>query len=304
MGKKICISTTSFAEYDDSYLERCRKKGFEIVLNPHGRKVSADELVVLAKDAEGLIAGTEPITEKVLLKLPKLKVISRCGAGIENVDAEAMNRLGLKLFSTPDAPTLSVAELTIGLMLNLLRKINVMDKDVKSGGWNKLMGNLLAKKNIGIIGFGRIGKKVAELVNAFQCRIVYYDPHIKEKVGDYKSTSLSELLKCSEIVSIHAATEERLLGKKELSLMKQGSFLVNVSRGEVIDEKALYESLINGHLSGAALDVFEEEPYNGPLKRLDNVILTPHIGSYSKEARISMEREAVNNLLKGLGEGY
>jgi len=273
------------------------------VLNPYGRKVSVDELIALAQDAEGLIAGTEPITEKVLLKLPKLKVISRCGAGIENINLEVANRLGVKLFNTPNAPTVSVAELTIGLMLNLLRKINVMDADVKCGGWNKLMGNLLAKKNIGIIGFGRIGKKVADLLSAFECRMVYYDPYIKDRVTNYKSVGLSELLKCSDIVCIHAATQERLLGKKELSLMKQGSFLVNVSRGEVIDEKALYVSLKNGHLSGAALDVFEKEPYNGPLKKMNNVILTPHIGSYSKEARITMEREAVDNLLKGLGEG-
>jgi len=301
--KKITISTTSFGEYDRSYIKKCEDLGFEVVLNQSGRKVKSDELVKLAGGAVGLIAGTEELNSEVLSKLPDLKVISRCGAGLENVDLNAAKRFGIKVFNTPDAPTLSVAELTIGLMLNLLRKINIMERDVKSGIWKKLMGSLLAGKNVGIIGFGRIGKRTAELLINLNCRVAYYDPCVENQAAGFRKSRLDELLKWADIVSIHAATKEKLLGRKELSMMKRGSFLVNVSRGEVIDEDALYESLKDGHLSGAALDVFSEEPYDGALKKLDNVILTPHIGSYSKEARINMERDAVDNLLKGLKKG-
>lgn len=300
MKNKIAITTTSFAKYDNSQIELCRKKGIEIIFNPYRRKIKSDELVELAKDAVGLIAGTELITESVLLKLPALRVISRCGAGIDNVDINAANRLGIKVFNTPDAPTLAVAELTVGLMLNLLRKVGQMDRELRNEQWQKKMGNLLYGKKVGIKGFGRVGKKVAELIRPFGCEIAYSDPFVEDGLFGLKRLSLEDLLGWADIVSIHVSVAEQLIGEKELKLMKKGALLVNTSRGGVVDESKLYEYLKNCYLSGAALDVFVEEPYAGPLKELDNVILTPHIGSYAMEARIEMERQAVENLLKGL----
>jgi D-3-phosphoglycerate dehydrogenase / 2-oxoglutarate reductase len=300
---KIVVSTTSFAEFDKSPLTLCERSGYAVFLNPYRRKVKAEELVELAKDAVGLVAGTEELGGQVLSKLPQLKVISRCGAGLESVDIEAAKKLNIKVFNTPDAPTRSVAELTIALTLNLLRKVNQMDLAIRSGSWDKMMGNLLYGKKAAIIGFGRIGKAVAHLLEQLGCEVAFYDPFIEKDAGHFKRMEKDDLLSWADIVSLHAATKETILGDRELRMLKKGAWVINISRGEAIDENALYESLKSGHLSGAALDVFRQEPYGGPLKELKNVILTPHIGSYAKEARIKMEMDAVENLLKGLKEG-
>jgi D-3-phosphoglycerate dehydrogenase len=297
---EIFISTTTFGEYDRSCIELCRAKGLKIIFNPYGRKVKPSEFLKLARNAIGVIAGTESIAQELLLKLSHLRVISRCGAGLDNIDLAAAERLGIKVFNTADAPTLAVAELTIGLILNLLRRVNQMDSAVRRGKWKKKMGNLLQDKKVGIIGFGRIGKKVAGLLKPFECKIAYCDPFIKKGLAGIKKLTKNNLLRWADIVSVHVSAKNRILDSKEFKLMKKGAWLINVSRGEVINETVLYKYLKRGYLSGAAIDVFEEEPYNGPLKRLDNVILTPHIGSYAKETRVKMEMQAVQNLLKGL----
>ena len=297
---KIAITTTTFGVYDDSPLLECKKKGFEVILNSFNRKLKSDELVGFARDAIGLIAGTELISEETLSLLPSLKVISRCGTALSNIDMEAAKRLGIKVYNTPDAPTRAVAELTVGLVLDLLRKITLMDREIRCHKWQKIMGNLLYDKKIGIVGFGRIGQKVAELLEAFGCHIAYTDPLVEKAAGRPKRFSLEELLCWADIVCLHVSGESEILGETQIKTMKKGGWLVNVSRGKVGDENALFEALKKGHLSGAAIDVFEKEPYSGPLKELDNVILTPHIGSYAKEARVKMEIQAAENLLKGL----
>jgi D-3-phosphoglycerate dehydrogenase len=298
--KKIAITTTSFGRYDENPLKTILANGYDVVLNPYGRKLKKDEIVTLCKDTAGIIAGTELIDAGILEKLTDLKIISRCGTGLDNIDLNAAKKLGIKVFNTPDAPTLPVAELTVGLILNLLRKINTMDLALRQDRWEKLMGNLLYGKNVGIIGFGRIGKKVAELLKHFGCKIKYYDTRVAVEGQDAERVELSELLKGSDIISIHVSTKEQIIGENEIEQMKKVAWLVNVSRGGVVDEETLYHALKEGHLAGAALDVFEQEPYKGNLKELDNVILTPHVGSYAKEARIKMEIEAAENLLKGL----
>ena len=163
------------------------------------------------------------------------------------------------------------------------------------------MGNLLQGKKVGIIGFGRIGQKVAELVMGFGAQVVYCDPAVDKT--DYARMSLDELLSQSDIVSLHLSgggNDAPLLRDSELRSMKQGSWLINCARGGIVDEEALGQVLREGWLSGAALDVFGQEPYTGPLAKLDNVILTPHIGSYAVESRIDMEVQAAKNLVKGL----
>lgn len=297
---EIFISTTTYGEYDITPVKTLEEKGFKVKTNPYGRKLTCKEVVELAADAVGIIAGTESLDKAILEKLPVLKVLSRCGTGLDNVDLETANRLGIKVFSTPDAPSLAVAELTIGLMLDLLRKVSQMDREFRDGKWRKRMGNLLCGKKVGIKGFGRIGKKVAELLMPFGCEMAYADPIVDDGLLGLRRLSLEDLLKWADIITIHIGVKERLIGEKELQLMKKGAWLINTSRGGVVDEGALCEALENRHLAGAALDVFEQEPYAGPLRELDNVILTPHIGSYAKEARIKMEIQAVENLLKGL----
>ena len=233
--------------------------------------------------------------------MPELKVISRCGAGLDNVDLEKAKELDIKVFSTPYGPTLAVAELTLGLMLDLLRKITTMDRELRTGVWKKQMGSLLTGKKVGILGCGRIGQKVAELLATLGVQIAYYD--ICSFEGGILLMSKNELLSWADIITLHCSANEDgkpVIGESELNLMKDNSWLINASRGGLVDENALYSALNEGKLAGAALDVFDNEPYEGPLRSLDNVILTPHIGSYAKEGRIQMEKDAVQNLINGL----
>jgi len=298
---EIAITTTTFGEYDKEPLNILDMNGFHVKLNPYKRRLKKDEVIELCKDAIGIIAGTETLDVDIMETLTILKVISRCGTGIDNVALVDADRIGIKVYNTPDAPTSAVAELAVGFMINLLRKVSQMDKELKMGQWQKRMGNLLCEKKIGIKGFGRIGRKVAELLKPFGCEIAYADPFVEDGLMGLQRMSLKDMLCWADIVTIHVGVHEKLMGEKEFQCMKKGALLINTSRGGVVDESALYEYLKNGNLSGAALDVFEEEPYFGALKELDNVILTPHIGSYAKEARVEMERLAVENLLKGLG---
>lgn len=295
--KKIAITTTSFCQYDERPVELLRGGGFEIIVNPYGRKLKRDEIRKLCKEVVGIIAGTEILDAGIMENLRDLKVISRCGTGLDNVDLNVAGSLGIKVLNTPDAPTLAVAELTVGMALTLLRKIHAMDGMIRKGAWGKKMGNLLSEKKAGIIGYGRIGKKVAELLRAFRCEIAYADPIALECPLGSKCMPVDDLLRWADILFCHVSVKDRLIGKREIDLMKDGAWIINVSRGGVIDEHALYEALRSGKLSGAALDVFEDEPYAGPLRELDNVVLTPHVGSYAREARIRMEMQAVENLL-------
>lgn len=297
---KIVTTTTTFGLFDKGPLLMLKQKGHNVVVNPYKRKLEETELISLCQDADGMIAGTERLNGKVLEQLPRLKVISRCGVGTENVDLKKAKQLNIKVLNTPQAPALAVAELTVGFILNLLRKVGVMDRNIRAGQWKKEMGSLLAGKKVGVIGFGRIGGKVAGLLKPFSCEVRFSDPVVKDGKCGLRRVSLTQLLKWADIVSIHAAGSKLLMNKKELAAMKRGAWLINVSRGALVDENALLNALKSGQLSGAALDVFSHEPYKGPLSDLDNVILTPHIGSYAQEARVQMEMEAARNLLEAL----
>lgn len=236
----------------------------------------------------------------MLADLVGLKTISRCGTGVENIDLDAANELGIKVTNTPTGPILAVAELAVGLMFNLLRNISVADREVRKGVWKKRMGNLIKGKNVGIIGFGRIGQKIAELLVPFGANIAYFDINKNLCAPSYTSKELSDLCRWANIISINADPKDTIIGEKEIKLIKRGGWIINTSRGKSVDEHALYKALKSGHLAGAALDVFEKEPYFGSLKELDNVIFTPHIGSYAKESRIEMEIQASRNLLNAL----
>lgn len=301
--KKVFISTSSFAAYDKRPVTLLEENNLKVTLNPHGKKLTREQISSILPDYNYLIAGTEPLSKDLLEKCPSLEIISRCGTGMDNVDIDAAKDLGIKVFNTPDAPTLAVAELTLAFILDLLRKVNEMDSDIRNGIWKKKMGNLLHGKKIGIIGFGRIGQKAGALLSAFGTELAYCDMAPQVCSFNCGEKQFDNILGWADIITLHISPPRDcgpVIGDKELKLMKKGSLLINVSRGGIVDEDALYRALKEGHLAGAALDVFEREPYSGPLTELNNIILTPHIGSYAKEARVQMETEAVNNLLKGL----
>lgn len=278
---------------------------YSLHYNKFNRKLTESELIALLDEhVVGIIAGLEPYNTKVMQNAPNLKVISRCGAGIDNISEEVSNSNKIKTYSTPDAPTKSVVELTLGLTLSLLRSIHTLDNSIKNGVWNRMQGNLLSGKTFGVIGLGRIGQGVAELVTSFGAKVIYFDNKVHYNV-EYESLPLTNLLEQADIVSIHLPYDDstkKILSSDRLALLKKNAFVINTSRGGLLDETILYNLLKDNKIAGAALDVFEDEPYYGPLTTLPNVILTPHIGSYTKEGRRKQEEEAINNLLKGLKE--
>ena len=306
--KKILISTSSFGKYDKAPLESLMNMKCKINLNPHGRELKECEIKELLNGVEGLIAGTEPLTRKVIYSAQNLKVISRCGIGIDNIDLEAMNERGIKLYRTPEGPALAVAELTLGLILDSLRSISYLNRKIHSGGWEKKMGRLFTGKTVGIVGMGTIGKRLTALLRPFNCKILARD-HVTDlefaRENNINYVHLGELLKESDIVTLHLPLEndtEGLFERNHFLQMKDGAIFINTSRGKIVDEDDLYDVLSDGKIAHACLDVYRNEPYTGKLKKLDNVTLTCHVGSYAKEARMKMEEEAVENLLKGLGE--
>ena len=223
---KIIITTSSFATYDQSPLQVLQKNKIDYIINPYGRKLTQDEVIDLAKDADGLVAGTELLNEYVLKHLPQLKVISRCGAGLDNLDLAKAEELGIKVYSTPYGPTLAVAELTLGLILDLLRKITAMDRELRMGLWKKRMGCLLTGKKIGIWGFGRIGQKLADLLAPFEPEIAYHD--IRAVESTIPLLPKNELLSWAEIITLHCSANtnnEAVIGKTELNLMKNNAYL-------------------------------------------------------------------------------
>lgn len=305
---KILISSASFGKTNRDSIQIIENAGYTTVLNPYGRKFEFSEFVELIRDAVGLIAGTEKITAKLLENAPMLRVISRYGVGLDNVDLEAAKKLGIIVRSTPEAPSQAVAELALALMLNLYRRVGEADRNLRSNNWSQLMGRLLSGKSLGIIGLGRIGKKLVKLVQPFEMKICAYEPY-----PDYDFVSsnnvvlmpLNDLLSASDIASLHLPLSNEtfhMIGKKELSLMKKDAVIINTSRGGLIDEDALIEALKNDSIGGAAIDTFEEEPYKGNLTDFDNVILTCHMGSSAIETRKQMELETVNNLINALKE--
>lgn len=301
---KIAITTSSFARYSDEPLKLLDAAGVGYVLNDKGRALTEEEAIEILEGCDGVAAGTEPLTKKVMDAVPTLKVISRCGTGMDSVDRAYAAEKGIEVRNTPDGPTLAVAELVVGLILTLMRHVPHQDRELRSGVWKKRMGNLLHGKNVGIVGFGKIGRAVARLLEPFGVNIGYHDPFVEDAA--YTRLDLDELMGWADVITLHCPKPENglpLLDLGRLSLMRPGSFVLNVARGGLIDEKALLGLLTAGHLAGAALDCYAKEPYDGPLKDMDNVILTPHIGSYAKEARIIMETDTIKNVLAVLCPG-
>jgi len=298
---KIGITTSSFAQFSEEPLRLLDVAGIAYVLNPHGRKLTENEAISLLNGCIGVVAGTEPLTRPLMKALPDLSVISRCGTGMDNVDIAAAEKKSITVRNTPDGPTLAVAELTLGYALDLLRQITRMNCELRGGAWKKRMGHTLKGKKLGIIGFGRIGQAVASVFAPLGVEVAFNDPVAES--DDYRKMGVNDLLAWVNILTFHCSKtggECSLFTSEQLRTIKPGSWVINASRGGIVNEDALYGMLKSGHLSGAAVDVFEQEPYNGPLKELDNVILTPHIGSYARESRIQMEIDAVKNLVAAL----
>ena len=301
---QVLISTSSFNLANFAQLSDLKKAGVEVKLNPFAARLTEEQVIdLLGTDTIGLIAGLEPLTQNVLKSAKSLKVIARVGTGLDSVDLVAAKELEIIVLNTPDAPTKAVAELTIAHILGLLRHVSQADRQIRSGVWKGLMGSLLETKTVGIVGFGRIGKRVATLLSAFGASVIISDAQVKS--GDFQNVGLDELCTRSDIVSLHlpyCEATHHIIDEKRMNLMKKGSFIVNISRGGLVDEAMLLVALKSGHIAGAALDCFEQEPYEGELRNLENVQITAHMGSYARETRDLMEQEASRLLVNALHE--
>ncbi|MCK5606971.1 phosphoglycerate dehydrogenase [Candidatus Pacearchaeota archaeon] len=304
MKRKILIALQSFSDYSEIPLKLLQDSGMDIVLNDLGHRLDRDEIIQLGRNCDGVIAGVEPYDEYVLNKLKNLKCISRAGVGIDNIDLEISKQKNITILNTPDVVVQPVAEMTIAMIFDLLRLLTLHTTLLRSGKWTKQAGHLLSGRKVGIIGLGKIGRKVAEILKVLNADVIGFDLYPDDTWANrygVKMTSLQNILIESDVLCLHVSLSKDnpfFLGEEEISQMKKSSILINTSRGQVIDENALYDALRSGHLGGAGLDVFASEPYNGPLYELDNVVLTPHISTLTEESRNEMEKQAVENLIE------
>lgn len=300
---RIAIGPSSFGEADRAPLDALEAAGVEIVPNPFGRRLTEDETITHLRDVDGLIAGLEPLTERVFAASPRLRALARVGIGMDNVDQRAAAARGLKVSNTPDEPARAVAELTVTALLSLLRALVPSDQALRAKGWKKIIGRGAAEETVLLVGFGRIGRRVGELLQAFGARILVTDPAVPVATlpAGVEAVTLEDGLRRATVVSLHAGGRTTLLGARELALLPAGAIVLNSARGELVDEAALVAALRSGHLGGAWFDVFWQEPYTGPLTEAPNVLLTPHVGTYTRECRLGMETTAVRNLLRDLG---
>lgn len=296
--KKLFIATSSFDYLDNKKLKILQKKNISITLNEKKRKLKKDELIRYAQDSNIIIAGTELYDEYVLKKLPKLNLLFRLGAGDENINKNELKKRNIKFFKSKITPEKAVAELIIGMIISLQRKIMEHNNNMKLGIWKKKMGNLLYKKKVGIIGYGKVGKELSKLLKSFETTNYIFD--IKKNFKKKTKTNLNYLLKNSDIISLNAniKNDNQILNKTKLRLLKKEAVIINTARPELIDNEHVYRMIEKNKIAGVALDVYDKEPYKGKfLSSKKNVLLTPHIGSYAKEIRFEMEKEAIENLL-------
>ena len=258
-------------------------------------------LHLAVQDADVLVVrSTTKVDERVLDAAKRLKVVARAGVGLDNIDVLACERGGVKGIDAAGATTSSVAELTIGLIILMLRKVLTARDFAKQKIWkrNELIGNELRGKTLGIVGLGRIGSEVARIAKSMNIKVIAYDPYVKDS-ENARLVTLDELLRNSDVVSIHAMLTSQTVGminSESIGKMKDGVYLVNTSRGALIDEEALYAALKSGKIKAAALDVLAQQPYDGKLLECDNVIITSHIGANTAEAQERISDELINKL--------
>lgn len=252
-------------------------------------------------DADIIIAGTEKISENFIRSAKELKLIARVGVGVDNIDLEAAQDRKVSITYTPQAPSEAVPEFTLSLILNLIKGINQSDRGLANGEWIRPMGRMLNSMIVGIIGAGKIGAAVIGLIKSIApaSRIIFYDPYV-DYVKNAEKVDFDAVLKHSDLVSLHMPLlpqTRNMIGEREIRLMKDGVFLVNTSRGGIIDEVVLARSLRSAKIAAAALDVFEKEPYSGELCSINNCLLTSHIGSMTTEVRALMERQVAEDVV-------
>jgi D-3-phosphoglycerate dehydrogenase len=303
---KVLITTVPFAQRDKLPIKLLEQAGVEFAINPLGRKLREDELAEMIGDYEVLIAGTEAITSKVIARAKRLKLISRVGVGLDSVDLLAAKQAGILVSYTPDAPAPAVAELTIGFIFSLLRNIQSANMQMHRGEWNRYFGRRITDVVVGVIGAGRIGERVLETLVPLNPRKILVndlrgDVVLMNKFPNVKFVEKSEIFRDADLLTLHIPLTDitkDMIRYEHLKSMKSDAMIINTSRGGIINEHDLIRALREGHLSGAAIDVFEQEPYIGELIEIERCLLTSHMGSMSIDCRTRMEIEATEEAVR------
>ncbi|MBE3039174.1 MAG: phosphoglycerate dehydrogenase [Chloroflexi bacterium] len=305
---KVLVTARSFRKMQGDHWRVLQEAGFEIVTPEQDQPLKEAEMIPLIGEVDAALVGNDAVTERVIAAAPCLKVVSKHGVGVDNVDVPAATRAGVIVTNTPGANQVAVAEMAVALIMALTRKLAYHDTVVKSGGWSRIIGTELEGKTVGLVGLGRIGKEVVLRLKGFRVKFLAYDVYQDNAFAaehGVRFVALDELLAESDVVTLHAvltADTQRFMGEKELARMKPGAYLVNTARGGLVDEQALYRALAENRLAGAGLDVFAEEPpTNSPLLQLgDKVLLTPHLGAQTTETVLRMGKMAAENIVRVL----
>ena len=304
MDKKVLITSRSFGSVGKEPMEILRQHGIEAHFTKGPALLSEDEFIKALSGFKALIVGNDKITAKVLAHSPDLAIICKHGTGLDNIDIKAAQTNNVTVTNVPATNADAVADLTFGLMLDVARRISFAVETVKQGKWAKVTGVDLCFKSLGLIGLGAIGKRVAKRAFGFDMRVVAFDPMVENAPDGLPIEMLpfEEVLKQCDFLSLHVPLNNKtknLISYKEMAMMKKGSFIINAARGGVLDEQALYENLISGHIRGAGLDVTENEPPVGsPLLDLDNVTIVPHMASHSIEAINAVSVACAKNVVR------
>ncbi len=301
-GEIVYVALQQFCEQDQQPRRVLEAAGVDVRLNTLGRRLKREDMVAQLQEADAVLAGVEPYDAALLAQLPRLRCISRCGIGTDAIDLAAAQQRRIAVLTTVDEVVDPVAQMTVAMILALARNLPLHGADARDGHWRKHVGHLLSEWTIGLVGFGRIGRAVERYLRVFGSRVLVSDPNIKQQILPAHVTlcDLPTLLAAADVVSLHASRRPEdgpLIGRHELSAMKQGGRLINTARGYLVDEQALEEALTLGHLAGAALDVFAEEPYTGPLGRLPQVLATPHVSTLTAASRAAMELRAAQQIV-------
>lgn len=306
---KVLITPKSFKDYKDKTYPLLEERGFGIIENTTGRTLREEEIMDLAgSGVVGIIIGIDPLPERVLRACTDLKAISKYGVGMDNIDLAAAKALGIRVKNAIGSNTVSVAELSVALMFEAARHISVLVTGVKDGRWDRVKGFELTGKQLVLLGGGQIGKEVAKRGVGLGMEVFIFDPYFADpaflqKYGVRRLSNLEEALMMADILSLHlplAESTRHMIGAEAIALMKPTAVLINTSRGELVDEKALYQALLEKRLAFAAQDVFSAEPpaRGTPILALDTFALTPHTGAYTAEGVERMAMYSAQNLIK------
>lgn len=307
---KVLITSNSFSSFSDEPKKLLLDNGFEIVKNPYGRVMNEDELKKAAEDVDAIILSTDKLTKKVIDNAKKLKIVARYGIGLDNVDVDYLKEKNIALTTAAGCNSSAVADYTIGLMINVSRRISLLNNFSQKGLWEKRTGTDLWRSKVGVIGLGSIGKGVVQRLKGFECEIYGYDKYFDNKFCEDNKvikTDAETIYKKCDFITLHIPAlpqNKNLISKRELEMMKPNTVLINTARASLINNDDLFCALKNGTIFGAALDVHQNEPQiDSRFAELDNVILTAHCAAVSIKAVDQMSHKAAKDIVDFILKG-